>query len=122
MAIFQGSAVLVGVGLMALNPAATVTRFAALTPEVRPALNPGLFAPASAGPGSFQAVTPSDTAPLPPGNQGLWVGALGNVAVKGLMDKVAVTLLAVPAGTFLRGRFGYVMATNTTATNIVSMS
>jgi hypothetical protein len=122
MAIFQGSAVLAGAGALAfiINP--TVTRFAARPPEALPSVNLFLAAPASAGPSSFQSVTPSDTAPLPNGNQGLWVGGVGNVAVRGLTDKIGVTLLAVAAGTYLRGRFGYCLATGTTATNIVSMS
>jgi len=73
-------------------------------------------------PSSFVAVTPSDTTALPTGMQGLWVGGAGNLYVKGLNDSAAVALLAVPAGTLIRGQFSRVMSTGpTTATNIVAL-
>lgn len=73
----------------------------------------------AAAPGKFAAVTPSDTTALPSGIQGLWVGGLGTLVVKGL-DGVTASFLAVPAGTLIRGQFTRVMAA-TTATNIVAL-
>ena len=49
---------------------------------------------------------------------GLYVGTGGNVAIKG-ESGVAVTLVGVPTGTILPIRAKNVMATNTTATDIV---
>lgn len=79
---------------------------------------PGYWGPAPAG--SFVAVTKSDTVPLPPNVRGLWVGGVGAVAVKGVNDNVAAVFTAVPAGTYIPGRFAYVMSTATTATLIVA--
>jgi hypothetical protein len=67
------------------------------------------------------AVTPNDGTDVTlTATKGLWVGGAGNVAVKGAGDSVAVTLAAVPAGTYLPGSFSRVMATNTTATLIIA--
>jgi hypothetical protein len=44
---------------------------------------------------------------------GLWVGAAGAVGVT-MLDGTARTLLGVPAGTFLRGRFESVTTAGTT--------
>lgn len=84
----------------------------------------GQAAPAvgSSAPASFAAVTPNDATILPAGVQGLWVGGTGNLAVRGINDAAPVTLLAVPAGTFIRGQFARVYSTNTTATNIVAVA
>jgi hypothetical protein len=49
---------------------------------------------------SVQAVTPSDTAPLPVGCKSLWVGGAGNVVVT-MWDGTTATFTAVPAGTRL---------------------
>ena len=86
-----------------------------------PPLSSAIFAARKGIGGSFQAVTKSDTVPLPPNVIGLWVGGIGNVAVKGVGDAAAVTFTAVAAGTFIPGRFAYVMSTNTTATLIVAL-
>jgi hypothetical protein len=82
---------------------------------------PGITSPSlgAAAPGSFSAVTKSDTTLLPTGVQSLWVGGAGNVVVQGI-DGVTATFTAVPAGTLLRGQFTRVMAA-TTATNIVAL-
>lgn len=64
-----------------------------------------------------QAVTPSDTA-----NNTfsyLYVGGAGNVAVIPEAGSTAVTLVAVPAGSYVWLRTSKVMSTNTTATNII---
>ncbi len=68
---------------------------------------------------SFAAVTKSDTTIV--NAVGLWVGGAGNVAVIGKNDTVAVTFLAVPAGTYLPFQVSKVMSANTTATNIIAV-
>lgn len=55
-------------------------------------------------------------------SKGLWVGTGGDLAVKGVGDSSATTLLAVPSGTYIPGAYQRVMATNTTASNIASFS
>jgi hypothetical protein len=74
------------------------------------------------GPASrLRAVTPSDTAPLPIASKALYVGGAGNVAIIAVNDTSPVVLAGVPAGTVLRVRAAQVMATNTTAINIVAL-
>jgi hypothetical protein len=67
------------------------------------------------------AVTPSDTVALTEKASALWVGGAGNVAIKTPGASAAVTIVGVPAGTVLPIQAEYVMATNTTATNIVAL-
>lgn len=79
------------------------------------------FAPLPPGPAPrATAVTPSDTTVLAP-TRGLWVGGVGNVAVLPAGQDTPVTFTAVAAGTFLPITVTKVMATNTTATNIVAL-
>lgn len=68
---------------------------------------------------SVQAVTPSDTAALPAGCKGLWVGGTGNVAVT-MWDGSTATFTAVPAGTRLPISPMLVKAA-TTATLIIAL-
>lgn len=71
----------------------------------------------------YFAVSPSDSVPLQSPARALYVGVSGDIAVKGVDDSVAVTLKAVPAGWFqLPWPIAYVMATNTTATDVVARS
>lgn len=74
------------------------------------------------GYGSASAVTPSDTTQV--NCRALWVGGVGNVAVKTAPGATAVTLTAVPAGTLLPLMIdgGQVMSTNTTATLIIALA
>lgn len=66
------------------------------------------------------AITKSDSTDLSATvTKGIWVGGGGDVAIKLVGDTAAVTLVAVPSGTFIPGRFARVMSTNTTATSIV---
>jgi hypothetical protein len=65
------------------------------------------------------AVTPSDSTVL--SCRSLYVGGAGSVAVMGLGDSVATTFVGVPAGTILPVAVKRVMATGTTATNIVAL-
>ncbi|MGC8518471.1 MAG: spike base protein, RCAP_Rcc01079 family [Steroidobacteraceae bacterium] len=64
-------------------------------------------------------VTPSNTAALPFLSKRLWVGGAGNVALLTAGGQ-SVIYAGVPAGTYLNVRTAQVMATNTTATNIVA--
>jgi len=72
----------------------------------------------------FVAVTASDTVPLAYGTdavrtKALYIGGAGDVAVKNSLG-TSVTFQNVPAGSVLPVNVSYVMATNTTATNIVA--
>jgi hypothetical protein len=75
------------------------------------------------GPASkLVAITPADATDLSGLKlRGLWVGGVGNVTVIALNDTAAVTLSAVPAGTFLPLMVKKVMAA-TTATLIVGLA
>lgn len=65
------------------------------------------------------AITPAD-ADLPTAVRSLYVGGVGNVAVRTAGGDV-VTFVAVPAGTILPIRADRVNSTGTTATNIVGI-
>lgn len=65
------------------------------------------------------AVTPSDSQQLPTASKRLWVGGAGNVALV-TVGGDTVTYASVPAGTYLKVRAAQVLATGTTATNIVA--
>ena len=71
---------------------------------------------------SFAAVTPSDTVDLPVTARGLFVGTAGNVAVIGAGDSLPVTFKNVANGTVLPLCVKRVLATGTTATDIVALS
>lgn len=64
------------------------------------------------------SITPSDTADIP-GIRALWVGGAGNIAIDA--GNGAVTLVGVAAGSLLPIQAKRVMATNTTADDIVGM-
>lgn len=66
------------------------------------------------------AVTPSDSTDLGP-VRGLYVGVTGNVAIMAKGNDAAVTWVGVPAGSVLPVRAQRVMATGTTATDIVAL-
>lgn len=75
---------------------------------------------AVAQPTTSVSITPSDATDLTATvTKGLWVGTAGNVAIKLSADSAAVVLSNVPSGTYVPGAYARVMATNTTATNIV---
>jgi hypothetical protein len=70
-------------------------------------------------PKRFSAITPSDTA----NTQfivGLFIGIGGDVAVQG-SDGVSVTFKNVSSAAYLSGNFYKILATGTTATNIVGL-
>lgn len=68
----------------------------------------------------FVAVTPSDVTVIYATR--LYIGGAGAVALVPLGGGAAVTFAAVPAGTILDVSCSQVMATNTTATNIVALT
>lgn len=119
MAIAQGSAAFRAITALAFAiPGVTVAHFSIPAPEQGTVANilRRAAAPATYGAGSFRAVTPSDTVPLDAGCRGLFVVATGTVTVKGVFDGAAVSLGTQAAGVTIPGRFGFVMATGTTAT------
>lgn len=65
------------------------------------------------------AVIPSDSADLPTSSKRLWIGSAGNVALV-TVGGDSVTYNSVPAGSYLQVRARRVMATGTTASNIVA--
>ena len=66
------------------------------------------------------AVTPSDTVALPYTTRGLYVGTAGNVAVV-MAGGQTVTFVGVPTGTLLPIRVSQVMATGTSALNMLGL-
>lgn len=77
--------------------------------------------PASAASAQFFVVTPNDTTELPYAVRSLYVGGGGDVSVKNAFG-VSVLFKAVPTGSVLPVRTSTVMATGTTATNIVGLA
>lgn len=76
----------------------------------------GLDAPAS----KAAAITPNDSADLAFATRAIYVGGAGNLAVQMQLDG-AVTFVAVPAGSILPIRVARVLATGTTATNLIGL-
>jgi hypothetical protein len=70
----------------------------------------------------FRAITPADNTPLLLATKSIYVGGAGSLTIIGVEDTAPVTFSSVPAGTVLHVRAGCVMATGTSATNIVGMS
>ena len=62
-------------------------------------------------------ITPSNTVPFSSPCRAIYVGVSGDVTV--VVNGVQVTFTAVPAGTFLPIIATQVMATGTTATNMI---
>jgi hypothetical protein len=69
----------------------------------------------------FYAITPSDTVDLTKRPRGIWVGVAGDVAVRAKDNSTVVVFKNCPAGSTLPARTNRVMATNTTATNLVAL-
>jgi hypothetical protein len=70
---------------------------------------------------AYVAITPSDTVPQPGLVTDLYVGGTGDVAVKSTYDSAAVTLTAPVVGAWIHLPHPvlYVMATHTSASNLV---
>ncbi|MEO5620060.1 MAG: hypothetical protein ABIQ85_04005 [Cypionkella sp.] len=66
------------------------------------------------------ALTPSDSTPLSVATRAIYVGTAGNLRVEMVSGDV-VTLTAVAAGAIYPLRVAQVMATGTTATNLVGL-
>lgn len=69
--------------------------------------------------GAF-AVTPNDTTDLPRVAEALWVGGAGNLSVIFERDVDPVSLVGVPAGSYVLGRIRRVRLSGTSATDIVA--
>ena len=70
---------------------------------------------------SSVAVTPSDSEELAYLTRALYVGVGGNLSVKLRDDSAAVVFVGVAEGTLLPLQVKQVMATDTTATNIIAL-
>lgn len=69
------------------------------------------------------AITPNDGTDLGPSRlRGLWIGTGGNVAVLALNDTNPITIPNVPDGTQLSVMVKKVLATGTTAANIIGLA
>lgn len=67
----------------------------------------------------LRAVTPSDTEPLPIASTALYAGVAGSVSIIAVNDSEPVSVY-FPAGTWVPVRAAFVMATGTTATEIIA--
>lgn len=67
------------------------------------------------------AVTPNDNTDLAVIPKALWVGTGGDVALRGVNNAAPVLFRNVPSGFIIPVRARRVMATNTTATDIVAL-
>ena len=83
--------------------------------NIRPA--PGLDSPA----GSAAAVTASNTADLITPARALYIGGAGDVVVNMLGEGSSITFAGLAAGSILPVRVSRVLATGTTATDIVAL-
>lgn len=70
---------------------------------------------------SAYVITPNDSTMLSAHTRGIYVGGVGDLTVLIYNDTVAVTFVGVPAGTLLPIRVSKVLATGTTATNLVGL-
>lgn len=66
-------------------------------------------------------ITPSDSAGLSVVTRAIYIGGSGNISLILAYDSAPVTLNGVVAGSILPLRVKRVMATNTTATNLVAI-
>ncbi len=83
--------------------------------------NPGGAAALNAPFATALAVTPSDSTTFDNIPRGLYIGGAGNVAVRMDDNGATLTFIGVPVGAILPLRVDRVMATNTTATNIIAL-
>lgn len=66
------------------------------------------------------SISPSDSVDLDYVTRGIWVGGAGDLAVE-MLSGATVTFAGVPAGTLLPIRVAKVLATGTTATDLVGV-
>lgn len=70
---------------------------------------------------SFKSITPNDTTNLPDGIcRAIHIGVAGNIAVIGAHDDASVVIKGLTAGSTKVGFFKRVLATGTTATDLVA--
>jgi hypothetical protein len=83
---------------------------------------PRIFGDSAPGPldGSF-TITPSDSTMLARPTRAVYVGGAGNLAVRLAGDQSTPIFMAVPVGTVLNIRADKILATGTTATNLVGL-
>lgn len=67
------------------------------------------------------AVVPSDVSPQPMMVRAIYVGVTGNLSVRLRGDTTPVTFYAVPAGTVLNVAAAMIMATGTTASDLIGL-
>ena len=72
--------------------------------------------------GHAAAVAPDDNTDLARTSRGIYIGGAGNLAVILDHETSAVTFIAVAVGSVLPIRVRRVLATGTTATNLVALS
>lgn len=68
------------------------------------------------------AVTPNDSTDLATIPKGIWVGTGGDVRLRGVNSVADVTFKAVPSGFIIPVRASRILATGTTATDIVALA
>ena len=73
-------------------------------------------------PNNAFAVTPSDASVFAKQTKQIWVGTTGNLAVLMWGDTVSVILTSVPAGTMLSLSVQKILATGTTASNMIAFT
>lgn len=71
-------------------------------------------------PSKFAAITPNDTTDLAFVTRCIHVGVGGDIAIIGAGDTASVVLKNLQSGQVVSGRFSRVLATGTTATNLVA--
>lgn len=77
----------------------------------------------SSGPSSWaESVTPSDTVDVQSVSRAVYVGGGGDLRVVMYPSANQITFTQVPSGTVLPIRISRVMATGTSATNVVSLA
>lgn len=69
----------------------------------------------------FFAITPSNDADLPQVPRGVWVGGAGNLALVGIEGGSGVILKGIAAGTLVPVSPNRILATGTTATDLVGL-
>lgn len=70
---------------------------------------------------SAEAITPSDVAPLATPSRSIYVGVTGDVSVV-MLDGTTATFIGMVAGMAYPLRVSKVMATGTSATNLISLT
>jgi hypothetical protein len=71
-------------------------------------------------PNDYQTVVPSDTVDLRFRCSAVYVGVTGDIACQAKDNATVVVFKAVPAGAWFPLRTNRIMATNTTATNLIA--